>query len=74
MPWINREGTTPDQRLKDIQESFGIENLVDNPIHTEFPAASEIKEGRIILVYSGGTLYLVTKYNATRYRVAWTSF
>lgn len=74
MPWINREGTSPDQRLKDIQESFSIENLVENPIHSEFPSVDEIKEGRLVLVKNGGTLYLVSKEGSTRQRVAFTAF
>ena len=72
--WENREGTPTEQRLKDLSEEMGIENLVNNDVLTSFPVLADLQELRFVLVVDSGTLYLCTKYNGSRQRLAFSSF
>ena len=69
----NRPGTDAEQRFLEIEKEFGLSNLKDIPIETEFPEAGP-NETSIHLVENGGSFYLVILAKETRYRVELTEF
>ena len=72
MTWQNREGTPAEQRLKDIQEQFGLGNLVNNKIVEEMPTVDSIQEGQLQLVKDGAGFHLVSKQGGIIKKVTFT--
>lgn len=72
--WENREGTPPEQRLKELSEEMSIENLIANKALNGFPPPEEIKELQFQLVNSAGNLFLVTKLNGQKVRVQFQAY
>ena len=73
MTWRNRQGQEIEQRMDDLEKSFGLENLKDIPIETEFPAAGP--EGTSIhLVENGGNFFIVILTKGVRYQIQLPAF
>ena len=74
MPWENEK--PEDKNLESMRNQFSLENIMDANVVTDADEIAafddELGEGQFRQVYTGGTLYLYTKYNSNIYRLAWT--
>ena len=69
----NRPGLEAEQRFNEIEKEFGLGNLVDIPIETDFPEAGP-ENPSIHVVNDSGTFYLVILSGGLRYRAQLTAF
>lgn len=75
MPWENED--SKNKNLESLRNQFSLENLMDARVITDATEVSRLSldlgEGQFRQVYTGGTLYLYTKYDDDLYRMAWTA-
>lgn len=74
MAWNNK---SEDENLKRLENELSLENIKGSNVITDDDEISSLSdnlgEGQYQQVYTGGSLYLYTKYNGSLYKLAWAS-
>lgn len=71
MVWENKDNEN--QSLDELRNHFSLENIMDSGIMTSVPSSGDLEQGQFRLVYTGGTLYLYTRYGESLYRISFSA-